>query len=63
MKILYLELDNCNDCPFCEHTEEIVDDSGYDCHHPDMKYVHRILDGDNFIFNMMPIWCPLNDKE
>ena len=75
-KIINLEVNSCQDCPYCQYDPDynIGHDSGYDCRHPKINYPqsNRIVD-DWEVDNPrnknpkgwppIPNWCPLEDKK
>jgi hypothetical protein len=64
MKILYLEIEKCSECPYHNYDAHysMSKDSGYDC--DKMSPYKRIID--DYDLNrgkemLVPEWCPLMD--
>jgi hypothetical protein len=69
MKILHLEIKNCEDCPyFATEYSDYWDDFYYDCNHHEGKTIKTTAEikeavkEDKKIYPIiLPNWCPLED--
>lgn len=67
LKVLNLEIDCCDFCPYCHHNGGYGRSygSGYDCHHPEAPVDARIADDHEIkrhSLMIIPEWCPLETK-
>jgi len=74
-KILNLEVDCCDDCPYCKYDGDygMSYDAGMDCHHPESPGSGRIVNEGSYIDmrnrkmqkaveSGVPKWCPLPNR-